>query len=327
MFIGAHFIASNVNLASCFFTSGIPTLNALAGLAGNIEFNLKKELQFEDDVDVSVSLSLYKQDVSDGIGSDIVYQHGKKTNDYKNASMRHQMIGVLRGYLFINIRCVDEDDEYRVLNHVRQPDFKYQLNKCRLSGGLLNLGKNSLVVEHDFMLCLKRTVNFFHFGQTFVLEDVSHLIDDKFDATKHQHRLDSYLDLISIKNSRKSTKKEQADASNNVTDEDEEEEFEEELEEELENAPLDIEEEYLGYLVPVSKGFVLIEHPREKDHYAVRGNFPHSYGETVLGLGRFRSLPSLLVGLKDKKEIKHFFRFPKKSVSDLTLAVVQSHSI
>jgi len=72
-----------------------------------------------------------------------------------------------------------------------------------------------------------------------------------------------------------------------------------------ENPQLAYECESLGYLTPVVKGYQLLETPRERQN--TRFDLPHAYAESVIGLARMRSLPSVLAFVNQYQETPVIF--------------------
>lgn len=51
-------------------------------------------------------------------------------------------------------------------------------------------------------------------------------------------------------------------------------------------------QDFLGYLIPTINGYQLLEEPREREE--LRNEYKHAHGEATIGLGRLRSLGSLM---------------------------------
>lgn len=158
-----------------------------------------------------------------------------------------------------------------ILNVKDRPDSEVlmtmneRIEALRFSGGSIILGKTNVQIWRDYKACFQE-ISRSYMEPHFLVEDKSELL---LNPPEGLTKLDWLMDLVA----RPKTYEEKETVYAYGTD-------------------------YLGYLTPIIKGYKLLESPRKRDY--VRGGYDHAYAEPIIGVGRMRSMVSVMHGLNDK---------------------------
>ncbi|MCP1674102.1 CRISPR type I-F-associated protein Csy2 [Natronocella acetinitrilica] len=252
------------------FVAGLPGMSAVYGFAHALEREIRDLLDEQGrntaraEV-MSVTLAIEELERDAGHARHVVYTAQAAGAATKGAPIVDERTARIRQTLILEIECNDEgrDALDRLLIG---GELAALLGNLRYAGGTLTVRPRRIRIEASLAEALARVP-----ASAFLLEDRSELLAKQQPGDRD--RLDTLLRLISRPRRKPAATEgehEQASAA---------------------------DQDYLGLLLPLAVGFVLLEHPRHRR--GVRGGYPHAYAEPVIGLARARTAASVRAALSD----------------------------
>lgn len=293
MFIHIPMRVYDANVLSNAHVSGLPAMTALGGFTHMLERAIKNAVTDPDELEsVSAMQVIHKVDYVNYTNRDVRYEkiETTKARNGMSATITDRRMAHIFQSVILKIEG-SEDVFDEIHDWVSEGSLQALVLRSRFAGGSLTLQKDSVTAHHTELDALAEIP----FGyDSFAIEDVSYRINEN--SVDGEDKLDTLLRLISRVR------------------------FGVELEDEDEN------KEYMGYLVPIAKGFVPVE-DQAVDRGARNGHL-HLYAEPVIGIARLRSLRSLIFHVNNETEDKVacFWRYPQKPAHEGGL-IVNSYNI
>lgn len=302
------FLACNVNVRPSPHAAGLPSANAINGLAHAI-VRLISQMMGVSVADHGAALALNTYTLLPGrqkhqlamIGDDEAAKKGK------GAPLLDDRVAMIEGWLVLRFEAGISDMSKIGLN---LEDLAEQIQRLGFAGGTLEILENLRLIENDDLgnnaLCKLPSYARLVVDQTDYLGAYAACYEiDHFEAllrllVSSEQQMQNYNKPAAAKEIQEGEEGDKADQTT-CSEEDQA------INDELEADKADWETAYLGRLVPIDIGYRALEAPKPRN---ARGGYLHVYAEPVTGLARIQLVASYLRQKADNAFWKHHNKHP-----------------